>query len=309
MLAGAAFVVLGTMLYRHGGPVSEKAKETLPPAASPTQAPETDSITTTPAPLRVREAVLQLTGQLGDGAPKTRRDALEVLPLDLNKKELETIYARIVEHSRPEAFPRRAWHAFFNDTLNALVLDQKNPVADLPGRLLAVVEDSQRHRVIRDYALQHLLAFAEYRAEPSERVDLLETAWQAISQTRDSFRGTYLLATAYRAGDPGWPTEEDISKKAWQVASADDANVLSRISALQVCGKLGYQEALPLALEIAADTGAHMTLRTSAIATIGDLGSEAERGELVSLARRSPPRLRVAIEAAILRIDGKRKQA
>jgi len=84
--------------------------------------------------------------------------------------------------------------------------------------------------------------------------------------------------------------------------------VLSRISALQVCGKLGYADALPLALEIAADRQAHMTLRTSAIATIGDLGTAAERSKLTTLAERSPPRLQVAIDAALIRIGQKKGQ-
>jgi hypothetical protein len=110
-------------------------------------------------------------------------------------------------------------------------------------------------------------------------------------------------------GVGGWPAAAEVATKAWQVASADDAHVLSRITALQVCGKLGHREALPLALQIATDSQAHMTLRTSAIATIGDLGAEPERTLLASLAEQSPQRLKVAIEAAISRIEGKRGQA
>jgi hypothetical protein len=52
-----------------------------------------------------------------------------------------------------------------------------------------------------------------------------------------------------------------------------------------------------------------MTLRTSAIATIGDLGSESERTSLASLAQHSPPRLQVAIQAALARINQKKGQA
>jgi len=309
VLSGAAFIMLGTILYRNGQPLPVAAPEALPQEISQSEKTESDSITTTPAPLTVRESVLQLTAQIGDGTPQSRRAALKTLPKDLNEKELASIYASIINHPQPEAFSHRAWHAFFNDTLNALVLDQKQPIAELPDRLLAIVQDADRHRVIRDYALQHLLAFAEYRADETERVGLLETAWQKIAATRDSFHGTYLLALSYQAGEPGWPTEEDVSAKAWQVASADDAHVLSRITALQVCGKLGYREALPLAVVIAGDTRAHMTLRTSAIATIGDLGTDAERTLLTTLAERSPPRLQVAIQAALARIDQKKGQA
>jgi hypothetical protein len=60
---------------------------------------------------------------------------------------------------------------------------------------------------------------------------------------------------------------------------------------------------------VATDSQAHMTLRTSAIATIGDLGSESERTSLASLAQHSPPRLQVAIQAALARINQKKGQA
>ena len=305
-ISGAALVVLSTVLYRDSRSLPDTAPEQT---ASPAHTAESDSSPNDPAPLPIRESVLRLTGQLGDGAPASRRAALRTLPPDLNPKELDAIYASILEHPQPETFPRRAWHALFSDTLNALVLQQNTPVADLPHRLLAIVKDAGRHRVLRDYALQQLLSFAEYRAGQSQRVGLLETTWQEISQTRDSFRGTYLLALSYQAGEPGWPAAAEVATKAWQVASADDARVLSRITALQVCGKLGHREALPLALQIATDSQAHMTLRTSAIATIGDLGSESERTSLASLAQHSPPRLQVAIQAALARINQKKGQA
>lgn len=307
MIGAAALVVLCALLFRTDGPPPDPTPA-VGPQAAPSNETEAGSTPEPPAPLPLRESVLRLTGRLGQGTPGSRREALKVLPRDLNQKELHAIYASILEHPQPEAFSRRAWHAFLNDTLNALVLDQKKPVADLPDRLMATVQDAARHRVIRDYALQHLLAFAEYRMESSRRMRLLDSAWVAVSETRDSYRGTYLVALSYKADEPGWPSSDAVAAKAWQVAGAGDAHVLSRITALQVCGKLGHAEALSLAVEIAGDAQAHMTLRTSAIATIGDLGSGPERAMLASLAERSPPRLQVAIKAALTRIEAKETQ-
>jgi len=294
ILSSTALALLVALLYQ----------KSPTPSQVPAIKPQFSALVSQP----LRPSVLRLTGQLDVDSLAVRRAALEKLPQDLRPQELASIYTAILQHPQPEDFARRAWHAFFNDTLNALVLHQKEPVVELPSRLLAIVQDAERHRVIRDYALQHLLAFAEYRSAPSERLEQLEAAWQGIAATHDSFHGTYLLALSYQAGTPGWPTPENIAAKAWKVASADDAHVLSRISALQVCGKLGYADALPLALEIAADRQAHMTLRTSAIATIGDLGTAAERSKLTTLAERSPPRLQVAIDAALIRIGQKKGQ-
>lgn len=312
LISAAILAVLAVLLYQNNTSAPETAPASPPThASSPDSPAQPASVNTSPQPqpASIRLPVLRLSGQLGDGSPDSRRAALAALPRDLHPGELSTIYAAILEHPQPTDFPRRAWHAFFNDTLNALVLDQQQPVAELPERLLAIVQDVDRHRVIRDYALQHLLAFAEHRAEASERVELMETAWEGIDKTRDSYRGTYLVALSYQAGEPGWPAVESVSTKAWKVAASGDAHVLSRITALQVCGKLGYQEALPLALQIAADVQAHMTLRTSAIATIGDLGLVEDQVFLNELAERSPPRLQVAIQAALARIDRKKGQA
>jgi hypothetical protein len=309
LLVATLVLVIALFIRNQNKSSPQATPEVRPELAKELSVSEDESISTTPAPLVLREPVLELTGLSGDGALLARRVALEALPEDLNQKELDTIYTNILEYSRPEGYATRAWHAFFNDVLNALVLDQEKPVADLPDRLMAIVNDTARHRVIRDYALQHLLSFAEHRMKGSERVAVLDSAWAAISGTRDSFRGTYLVTLSYRAGEVGWPTDEDVSAKAWQVASSDDAHVLSRITALQVCGKLGHQEALPLALKIAADTKAHMTLRTSAIATVGDLGTMEERSFLSELAKSSPPRLLVAIEAALGRIKAKENPA
>ena len=312
VLVGGLAILLGVFIYRGGddaAPAPLPSPDSLPASApEPAQQASSEPAPPAPVPLAAREAVLELTGLSGTGTVTSRRQALAALPRDLNAQELQAIYTGILEQARPDGISLRAWHALYNDTLNALVLHQTKPVADLPDRLMATIQDDARHRVIRDYSLQHLLAFAEYRMEGSARINLLESAWEAVSETRDSYHGTYLAALSYQADQPGWLSGDAVAAKAWQVAVADDAHVLSRITALQVCGKLGYADALPLALEIAGDTRAHMTLRTSAIATIGDLGSRSQKKFLDELAERSPPRLLVAIEAARTRIKAKETQ-
>jgi len=277
-------------------------KRTKVPLAPPSSDPEIEP------EQAIRDLVQLLAGTQGDGSISTRRKALETLPVDLSASEYRHILEYVLLAEQPDEVYYRAWHAFFNDTLNALIIDQTVPLTVLPADLAVILNDEGRHRVIRDYALQHLLAFAEYRSGDEERLRLLEEVWQALDSTRDSFRGTYLVAVSYRAGESGWPSKEAVARQALAVASADEAHVLSRISALQVCGKLGREEALSLAQEIAGDTGAHMTLRTSAIATIGDLGTKIEQGFLTELAGRSPRRLQIAISAAIERIKAKGSQ-
>ncbi|MEO0511221.1 MAG: hypothetical protein AAF065_15330 [Verrucomicrobiota bacterium] len=270
------------------------------PGDAPVANPEQD--------LTIREAVLILSGRQGEGSYAVRIAAAHALPEDLTPVELGIVRESILLGAQPEGLGYRQWHALFNDTLNALVLEQSRPVAQLPELLRTIIAEGERDPVIRDYALQHLLAFAEHRMGPQERLALLEALWPGLAGSADQAQtlpGTYLLALTHAQGQAGWPGKETTAARAWEVLQNEQTHVLTRITALQICGKLGYPGALPLSREIAGGRDAHMTLRTAAIATIGDLGGASELDFLNDLHSRTPARLRVAIEAARTRIDSR----
>ena len=250
-----------------------------------------------------RAVVKTLCGIIGDGNSGTRLDAAHALPSDLNTKEYDLILKNILLASQPEGMYYRAWHAVFNDALNALVRGQTVRIDALPSHLRAIMKDAKRNLVIRDYALQHLLAYAEFRMETSERLALINSIWPEVQAGGHTLPGTYLLALLHTPSREGWPTKAETAERAWKLLQDDQTHILSQITALQTCGQLGHQPALAMALEIAADTKAHMSLRTAAIATIGNLGSATEQTYLKDLNKKIPKRLQFAVSAALRKLE------
>lgn len=295
----AASVVLLWLLPERGEEMpAVVVNEAEAGAVEPLEVPEPPVAAAEP-----RDGVKVLCGILGDGSATTRLDAAHALPADLNAEEYELILEHILRAARPEGMYYRAWHAVFNDTLNALVRAQAAPIQALPVDLRRIIQDAKRHVVIRDYALQHLLAYAEFRMVPAERLPLLHALWPEVRAGGHTLPGTYLLALLHTPDRHGWPPRAETAKRAWALLQDEQTHILSRITALQTCGQLGYLDALPLALRIASDPQAHMTLRTAAIATIGDLGSAAEANYLNELNRQVPPRLQIAVTAALSRLE------
>ena len=283
---------------------SERQGEALPIVKFEPEAAVTEPTQLQSNPVAEPRAVVKaLCGIIGDGSSDARLDAAHALPNDLNAQE----YALILEHAllapKPEGMYYRAWHAVFNDALNALVRGQTLRIEALPSHLRAIMKNTDRDVVIKDYALQHLLAYAEFRMEPGERLALIDSIWPAVQAGGHSLPGTYLLALLHTPSREGWPTKADTSERAWKLLQDDQTHILSQITALQTCGQLGHQPALPMALEIAADTKAHMSLRTAAIATIGNLGSSTEQTYLKDLNKKIPKRLQVAVSAALRKLE------
>ena len=249
-----------------------------------------------------RAGVKTLCGVIGDGSSTTRLDAAHALLTDLTASEYELILKHVLLAPKPEGMYYRAWHAVFNDTLNALVRAQAEPIQALPGDLRGIMKDAERHVVIRDYALQHLMAYAEFRMGAGERLALLDSIWPEVQEGGHSLPGSYLLALLHTPDVEGWPSKAETAQRAWELLQNEQTHILSRITALQTCGQLGDSRALPLALQIAADSKAHMTLRTAAIATIGNLGAANEVAYLTDLNQQVPPRLQVAVKAALSRL-------
>jgi hypothetical protein len=249
-----------------------------------------------------RAGVKTLCGIIGDGSSAVRLAAAHALPTDLTASEYELILKHVLRAPKPEGMYYRAWHAVFNDTLNALVRRQKVRIETLPAHLRAIMQDAECHVVIRDYALQHLMAYAEFRMGAGERLALIDSIWPEVQEGGHSLPGSYLLALLHTPDVEGWPSKAETAQRAWELLQNEQTHILSRITALQTCGQLGYKDALPLALEIAADSKAHMTLRTAAIATIGNLGAANEVAYLTNLNQQVPPRLQVAVKAALQRL-------
>lgn len=234
---------------------------------------------------------------------QTRLDAVHALTGKLSLTEAEAIFEGIVTPKQAQGLPLPQWAALYNDVFNAFNAMPES-LEDYPKRLIELISQEERAPILRDYALQHLLAHLEFKnqgeAESREKI-LNEVEEWVIASPETTLSGTYLLSIWQLAGKPGYPSAEEIGKTALDIAADPEALAANRISAIQICGQLGYAPALPGAREIAANAELRTGLRAAAIATIGDLGdaSEEDRKFLIRIKRWGQPRLQFAAQEAL----------
>jgi hypothetical protein len=207
--------------------------------------------------------------------------------------------------STNDAESLRDWLATPYDPANGLNLREfnglKNSAADLllqqpdlPAGLVvdfaAMFLDSLYDSVWRDYCLQFLSAGHEKlsnRTDPdaaSARTIALETLRTATSQRTETFAGTALLGLeAISRREPATVRPSEVATLATTVAKDEQASEPCRITALRVAALTGATAVLPTARDL-AQTGETEMLRQSAVATIGDLGTAADRELLDALA-------------------------
>ena len=246
---------------------------------------------------RVRRIVaFEAPGSIGE-----RLAAVRSLPARLPAADAEVLYARIIVPPVAPGMPAAEWAALYNDVLNVLgALD--TPLPDYPARLQTLLAQEERDAVLRDYALQHLLAYVQFRLPPEQRsTRLAEAASVARAAAGTTLPGTYLLGIYQQAGKPGYPEKAEIARQAAALASDPEARTLNRISAIQICAQLDHTEALATAVELARDAQLPAGLRVAAIAAIGQLGSAEHRALLTQLKYQQAPdfRLQHAAERAL----------
>ena len=226
-------------------------------------------------------------------------------------------------------------HWLRNVMLDTLVQQAEVPrgLADL---LVAVYQNPAQDEVMRDYAVQHMVPAYELVSAP-EQANLQKALWQAVGETDTSIAGTALLAlldvvggsgsvltdsglrraevaTATQAGAdatlrgsaqaPRVPPVDEVrlAQTALNLATDGRCGELARITAVQVCGRLGVDQALPI-VEQLAQTAPSMPLRIAATAALGDIGGTEAVQLLQWLAESPEPRQALAAQSALLRAE------
>lgn len=206
--------------------------------------------------------------------------------------------AYVADPAIPEGLNIRQVRALKNDVLNVLCAQPGEEEATA-AMLRALHTDPTQDPGLRDYALQHLATLTE--REP----DLgWEAHWAAVEGNDPALAATALihLAGLDRAGALGSSDRERLKAAALRLASDSSAKDPARTTAIQLCGRLGLTEARTLANDLARDARAGIPLRIAAIATLGDLGGDADaHAYLTALATGSERRLRVPADSALRR--------
>lgn len=231
---------------------------------------------------------------LGDSGLSVRQRvaALDALDSPLSRGESEAIFRGIENPIHLGDIGESSWHWLVDELITTLRKRGAAP-GEIRERLEAIHRDTSRSIVVRDYALQHL---GHLRSESVDTEPITRTLTSAVAEKRGPLAGTALLALNQtrvnrRAGEA-----------ALAVAADPTTDIRSRITAIQVAGRQGNPDALPLAVEIATATDQPIPFRMAAIATLGDLRAVGQWLLLSNLSTAADPRLRTAARAALKKL-------
>ena len=191
-----------------------------------------------------------------------------------------------------------------------------NPLPTGLGDVLTgIYQDKSQNVVLRDYAVQHMVAFCEQMEKTpdngTKQNDLSKVQgvlWKALNETDSSIAGSALLGLELLSKEQSGFDRNRIAKAALQLAGDKDTGELARITAFQVCAQTGLKDALPL-LEQAAQQGQSIPIRISAIGALGTMGNAQAVPLLNTLLNGTEERLKLPAQHALAQIEFKQLQA
>lgn len=288
-------------LYPSAAASSEEAVQPAPaetpPAAAPT-VPRSRAPAPPLPPLSIPDSLRVVFGEGGEGF-LTRQGAVQQLGSGLSDQEIAALYHLLYRKVGEDSLQAAELNALKNEVANALKTQRRSP-AVLIRHLTALFDDRTQDPVWRDYCVQHLGTM--YRAtEGPDRTSLRELLWSAAEEKQRGLAGTALIALLnnLEAADID---RQAVADKALAIAGGrQDYSDGARVTALQICAKLGDGRALPLARSL-ADGAQAVPLRVSAIAAIGTLGDATDRPLLEKYSQSTDIRLRTAGASALAKL-------
>jgi HEAT repeats len=254
------------------------------------------------APDTVPESVRPIVAAVPAGTFAERVKTVRALPADLTAQEIHAFYTYLLTPAQSGAENRQQENWLRNEMMDKLVEAPALP-AGLARVLVAIYQDPTQDIVMRDYAVQHMMPVYA-RASAEEKATLQQTLWQAVEETDSSIAGTALLALRDLAQDHREFEQNQLGEAALKLAGDDRCGDLSRITALQLCGRMGMDQAAPLLLQLSQKAGS-VPLQIAAIAALGDVGNAEAQNYLRQLASQPDPRLRPALETALKKMNGR----
>ena len=236
-----------------------------------------------------------------------RLAAVHGLGRNLTLEEIATLSAFLKALPGPEEKNLPALRLLKNDIVNVL-RDQTTPPKGFTDTLIQVYRNSTQDNVIRDYAIQHLVAWAGQGLPDAPDAELKARAvlHEAIHDS-SSIAGTALLGLHRLSAGGAAPAATEIGGQALALVRMPQTSPATRITALQICAERGVSEALPT-IESLVRAQDSIALRLSAIAALGRLGGAEHVALLRALQTKDNEALQPAIHAALKQLTEKLKQ-
>jgi len=229
--------------------------------------------------------------------------AASELGQSLAQDEIGRLFQFLKSKPDPGETNLRALQLIKNEVLNNLRKQEIAPVG-LTDTLIDIYRNPEQDPVLRDYAIQHLVYW--YETPVSEQQTRIRTLLIEAAQTESSIAGTALLGMhRLSATDSGFNGEQ-INRLALQHVLSGRSSSCTRATALQVCAERGVAEALPT-IESLAQDATDLTLRLSAVAALGRLGTAEHINSLKQLDCENNEPLRLAVLSALQRLIQKQQ--
>ena len=285
---------------------SSPSKQNKPARSTSTPAPSI-SVNAQSTPETLSSAVRLIVDEQADYS--ARLAAARTAITNLTTEDRQALYTFLLQQSPLDK--NQQGHVLKNQLLDALCV--MNPPPDGLGDVLAqIYQDHSQNVVLRDYAVQHMIAFYEQMEKASDsqltkQNDLSKIQgilWEALNETDNSIAGTALLGLTQLSSEQSDFDRGRIAGAALQLAGDNGAGELTRITAFQVCARLNIQNALPV-IKAAAQNGQTVTVRISAIGALGTLGDAQAVPLLNSLLNGTEDRLKLPAQHALNQIENR----
>ena len=265
--------------------------------------PETGTAKQADSPTELERVSLVVKPDSNVGFPQRVR-AIRALETELTKPELDAFSSYLRTSAKNSPGPEG------ENWLRNVMLDEMVQQPALPlgfsDLLVAIYQDHAQDDVMRDYAVQHM-APAYERVSPKEQAKLREALWQATTETDTSIAGTALLSLLDVSQTNPSIDQRLVAQAAFNLAADDRYGELTRITAVQACGRLKVDAAWPVIVQLAQEAES-VPLRIAATAALGDLGRAEAKPLLKRLANSSEPRQSLAAQSALQRLARAQKR-
>jgi len=251
-----------------------------------------DSRNSRPTPLSIQPIVTARS----DATIRSRIEALRSLGTRLTAEERQSLNEFLLSTARVEGIASPQLHWLKNEIMTVL-RNQETGSLEVIDALISNYRDRKQDPVIRDYSLQHLSLSYE---NASEKEEIRQVLWEAVAES-SSLAGTALLALHRLAETHEEFDGKAIAQRSLTFTADERCHVATRLTALQVCARMGEREALPVVAQL-AESAESVPLKISAIAAVGDLGSAESIPLLEKLAGGNDTRLHPAAQSALKRL-------
>ena len=247
-------------------------------------------------PLSTSNKVTKILDKANGLKFRERLSLVNSLPRNLSFEDKKALYYYLkYENNNRETLCMK------NDMLNAL-RDQKNPPEELTDVMLDIFYDKSQDIALRCYALQHMRPW--YLDERMQDPAIIQAFYDGLEESENEIAGVALLGLKYMAEQNTNFDKDLISQKAATIAADENTYVLTRISAVSVCGKMQSTESLDTVRNLTTDTQP-TALRTAAIASLGEIGDETDIKPLTEIAAKNKRPFSTAARTALNKLKKK----